>query len=412
MKSMDLTSTTFCLHILFLIVFPVSTLDVFGKNDWPHYRGPNYDGITDEKIPQLKEFKLLWQVNVNIGFSSITVVDGCAYTMGNKDNVDSIYCLDTNSGKKIWEYKYSCKLRPKSYEGGPNATPTIYGGKVYTLSKEGHVFCLDAKSGNVLWSRHAQEDFNALPPSWGFAGSPTIVENKVILNVGSAGLALNKDTGKEIWSSEGKLAGYSSPLPYRVGERKGIAFFNAKELISVDSADGTKLWSYKWKTFMKINVASPVLFQKYMFISSGYNEGCSVIDISLETPKEIWTNKELRNQFSSSVLRDGYLFGIDGNVGRRNKLKCINLINGELLWSKKDFGFGSLILADDTLIILKDGGELVLVEARPDQYKENHRQKILSGKCWTVPTLSQGKLYARNAEGALVCMGFKADSLP
>lgn len=392
---------------VFLLLATFSSIMASGKFSWPHYRGPNYDGISTEKNLKIKDLKKLWETNINTGFSSITVVNGLAYTMGNTGDADIVYCLDANSGKIQWKQSYPCGLNAKSYEGGPNSTPTLFDGKVYTLSQEGHLYCFNAISGKVLWSRHAQKELNVQAPSWGFSGSPTISNNKVYYNVGSIGLCLEPETGKTIWSSKGDLAGYSSPLPYQTKGKVRIALFNAKRLVAVDPEDGNVLWEYKWKTSYKVNAATPIVFKNYMFISSGYNEGCAMLDISEAKPQELWSNKLLRNQFNSSVWLNGHLYGIDGNAGRRNSLKCISSVTGELAWSEKNFGFGSLILADDKLIILKEEGELVIADARSDGYEILHSQKILRGKCWTVPTLCNGKLFARNAEGILVCLDMR-----
>ncbi len=378
--------------------------------NWPYYRGINHDGISEETNLNIDNLEKRWQVNVHTGFSGVTVVDNALFTMGNKDDQDIVYCLDAANGKIIWTHAYECKLDPNLYEGGPNATPTIHNGKVYTLSKEGHIFCLDQATGKTLWSRHAVNEFKAKPPSWGFSSSPTIVGDHVIYNIGAKGLALHKDTGKAVWSSKGKSAGYASAMPYNTMGKVGILMFTGDELKSLNPLDGKEHWSYPWKTSYNVNAAAPIVFSNYVFISSGYNEGCTVLDVSHSRVKELWMNKKLRNQFNSSILSKGKIYGIDGNSGRRNKFVCLNSIDGAVFWSKKDFGFGSLILADKKLFALRENGELVIVEARRDKYSELARKKILNGRCWTVPTVCNRKLYARDAEGVLVCLDL--DSKP
>ena len=380
------------------------------SSGWPCFRGPNHDGISLEKNLKTDKLKKLWGAKVNTGFSGIIVVDGNLYTMGNKKDRDIVYCLDAKNGKIVWKYDYGCKLDPNLYEGGPNATPTFYENKIYTLSREGHMYCLDAKTGKAYWARFAQDDFEIKPPTWGFSGSPLVMDNKVLYNLGSAGLALDKDTGREIWSSGGGVSGYATPVPYTIYEHTWVAFFGAKALIGVNPKNGKKLWQYPWKTSYKINAADPIFFNNYAFISSGYNTGCALIDISKKKPEEVWVAKKvLRNQFSSSVLWRGHIYGIDGNVNRRNKFTCLELASGAVKWSSKSIGFGSLIIADNKLIILNEKGHLIIAEARSDKYNEISRRRILLGKCWTVPTLCDGKLFARNAEGSLVCLDMKGD---
>ena len=372
--------------------------------DWPFYRGINHDGISLEKELNIKDPKVIWESNVGTGFSAVTVANGNAYTMGNRAEKDTIYCLNAETGKIVWSYTYDCKLGPKYYEGGPGATPTIYDNKVYTLSKEGHIFCLAADTGSVLWSHDAQKEFGATPPTWGFAGSPTIIGGSVVYNVGARGLSLHRNTGKMLWNSGGKSAGYASAVPFDVKGKSGILMFSGNKLFGVNRVNGDLFWTYSWKTSHDINAAAPIVFSPYVFVSSGYNEGCTVIDISKSNPEELWMNKNLRNHFSSSVMWKGKLYGIDGNTGKRNKLVCLNAVSGTRLWSQKDFGMGSLIMADDKLLILVENGELVFAEVNPSRYVEINRLKILDGKCWTVPTLSNGRLYARNAHGKIVCL--------
>ena len=397
------------LRVLFAVSLNYLILEVSHAADWPHYRGLNYDGISREKNLKIEKLDKLWEAKVNTGFSGITVANGFAYTMGNKGGKDIVYCLNANTGKIVWKYTYACKLDPNLYEGGPNATPTIDDGKVYTLSREGHMYCIDAETGKASWGRFAQEDFNAKPPQWGFSGSPTVMGDIVLYNVGSTGLALDKNTGKQIWNSGGENAGYATPIPYTLYDHTWVALFTADRLVGVNPKNGEELWEYEWLTSYKVNAAVPIFFNNFVFISSGYNTGCTLIDISKAEPKEVWMNKKIRNQFSSSVLWRGNIYGVDGNVNRRNRLVCLELASGLTKWRSKSLGFGSLILADGNLIVLNEEGYLIFIEARSDKYNELNRRRILTGKCWTVPTVSNGKIYARNAEGMLVCLDMKGD---
>ncbi len=405
--SHSIKNMTFFSIIMAFSISNVSKSIAIETYNWPYYRGLNHDGISKETDLNINNLEKLWQVNVNIGFSGITILDNKLFTMGNKNDQDIVYCLDATNGKIIWTYSYDCKLDPNMYEGGPNATPTIFKNKVYTLSKEGHIFCLDNATGKVLWSHNAMVEFNTKPPSWGFSSSPTIVGDNVIYNIGSKGLALNKDNGKVVWSSSGKSAGYASATPYNNQGQVGILMFTGNELKSINPNNGEEHWSYPWKTSYNVNAAAPIVFNTHVFISSGYNEGCTVLDISQSKAKELWINKELRNQFNSSILTKGKIYGIDGNSGRRNKFVCLNSINGKVFWSQKDFGFGSLILADKKLFVLRENGELVIIEARRDKYNELAKKKILNARCWTVPTVCNQKLYARDASGTLVCLDLK-----
>jgi outer membrane protein assembly factor BamB len=169
-------------------------------------------------------------------------------------------------------------------------------------------------------------------------------------------------------------------------------------------ANGTPLWSYKWNTRYAVNAADPILSGDTLFISSGYNKGCTLLKISSSQPEKIWESKVLKNQFNSSILIDGHLYGIDGDQNSRCSLKCVRLKDGEEIWAEKSIGFGSLMAANGRLIILTEKGELVIAKASTEKFEEINRSQILSGRCWSAPVLANGKLFARNTPGHVVCL--------
>jgi outer membrane protein assembly factor BamB len=196
---------------LLVWILAISVCVVIGSAtgaDWANWRGPNYNGISDEtgfltNWPQGGP-KVLWKASVGTGFSSVVVSNGKAFVMGNtgkkgdpkeKEQLDIVYCFDAETGKELWKHSYPNQLDPKLYEGGTLASPTVVGEKVYTVSKDGKAFCLDVKSGNVVWKKNLLEDFGIKRSKWGISSSPLVLENMVIYNAGSWGLALNKDTG-------------------------------------------------------------------------------------------------------------------------------------------------------------------------------------------------------------------------
>ena len=186
--------------------------------DWPQWRGPARTGISAEtkwsdQWPVAGP-TILWKAKVGMGFSSFTVSGGRVFTMGNADNTDTVFALDAATGKELWKHSYPADLGDKYFEGGTTATPTVSGDRVYALSRWGDVFCFESASGKVVWTRNVQVDTGARVPGWGFSGSPLVLENTVLLNVGEAGLALDKATGKTLWQSSTKEAGYTTPLPW------------------------------------------------------------------------------------------------------------------------------------------------------------------------------------------------------
>jgi outer membrane protein assembly factor BamB len=378
---------------------------------WPHWRGPAHTGISEEKGWKSDGAggapKILWKASVGAGFSSFSIAGGRAHTTGNSSDTDTVFAFDAETGKEVWKHSYPCPLEPKNYEGGTSATPTVADGKVYTLSKAGHIFCLDAASGKVVWQRNAQEDPGAKPPTWGFASSAYVEGNKVFFNVGSAGLALDKDTGKILWKSGNGPSGYSTPVPYTMGAQRGVALFLQKGVAGVDPESGKILWEHPWKTSYDAHIADPIVAGNQVFISSGYGTGCALLRIDGGKATEVWRNKNMRNHINSCVLWKEHIYGIDGNAGGNNPLACLDLKTGAVKWSKPGIGSGSLMLADGKLIVLGDKGTLIIAEASPTAYQELARAQILSGKCWTTPILCGGRIYARNAKGDVVCLDVK-----
>ena len=380
--------------------------------DWPIYRGPNHNGISNEKLnasgwPKNGP-KTLWKANVGIGFSSVAVADGRAFTMGNEDGVDTVYCLDAKTGKLLWSHSYGSELDPKFYEGGPGATPTVNGGRTYTISKWGDLFCFDAKSGKIQWQRQLESEEGAVVMDWGFSGAPFPYKNLLLLNVGTFGMALDEMTGKTVWKSETGEAGYSTPYPYRQNGKQFFIFSSGSSYSGVEPLTGKRVWEAIWYTRYGVNAADPIVVGDELFVSSGYSKGSGKFKLSDNEPEEIWRLRKFRNQFNSSVLIGGHLYGFDGDNNSRAKLKCVNWESGEEMWEEDGIGFGSVTAAIDQLIVLTPKGELIIAPTSPEGFKPAARAKVISGKCWTVPVLANGLLYCRNAEGDLVCVDVHA----
>lgn len=378
--------------------------------DWPHWRGPNYDGIsqeTDIDPATLNKPVIVWEAKIGTGFSAVSVADGKAYTMGNiNKDTDVIYCFDALTGKEVWTFSYPESLEPKSYEGGCSATPTISEGKVYSISKSGNVFCLDAKTSDQIW----KQELTAKKPGWGYAGSPVIVDELVIFNVGTAGTALNKADGKIVWKSDG-MAGYASAVPFEKDGTKYVAIFGSKTLQIIESQTGKTVMSFPWETQYGVNAADPIISGEEIFITSGYNHGEALLKITPEGFHEVWRNKNMRSQMSGPVLVNGYLYGIDDN-----QLVCVEWKTGKQMWVEKSTRKGSLCAVGDKLFVLGERGKLSIVQASPDSYKELSSAQVLSGKCWTMPILANGKIYMRNVVkgdlSRLVCIDVQSKKTP
>ena len=376
--------------------------------DWGQWRGPTGDGIsretnwTSEWPPSGPP--VVWRASVGIGFSTVAISQDRLFTMGNADNVDTVVCLDVETGAQRWKHSYDSPLDARFFDGGPTATPTVDGDNVYTLGRQGQLFCLSAGSGQIKWSKNVQEETGARIPGWGFGGSPVVQDDMLLLNVGDAGAAFKKTTGELIWKTGDGQAGYTTPLLHTVAGKTTMFLASGKFYSSVDAATGEVSWQHRWLTQFGANGADPILAGGYLFISSGYNRGCALLELTEADPRVVWSNKEMQNQFSSCVLIDGFLYGIDGDTDAARALKCMELTTGEVKWSVDGLGSGSLIAAGRRLIILSEGGELVVARAVPSAFEELARCQVLDGRCWTMPVLANGRIYCRSADGDVVCI--------
>jgi outer membrane protein assembly factor BamB len=371
--------------------------------DWYRWRGPDLNGISKEtgwnaQCPAGGP-KQLWEASVGTGFSSFSVSQGKVYTMGNSNATDTVYCLEARTGKVLWSHSYSCPLEPKNFEGGPCATPTVADGRVYTFSRKGELFCLDAAKGGVIWTKNLNKELGLEIPTWGCASSALVEGNLVVVNMGSAGAAFDPASGKLAWASEKKPGAYATPVPLTIGGERCLAILSQQSLIAVKTAGGQQVWSYPWKTSYDVNAADPILDGDKIFISSGYNHGGSVVKMGGAAPEKVWENKNMRNHFNTCVLWQGYLYGPDDSG-----LRCLAFDTGELKWTYGEFGKGSLMIADGKLVCLSEKGELIIAEPTPAAFKPISRAKVLTGKCWTMPVLSNGLIYCRNAVGDVVCL--------
>ena len=386
-----------------LIILIAATSVLSNAADWPRWRGPDQNGISKEtgwstKWPAAGP-KQLWKAQVGVGYASFSVSNGRVYTSGNDKDRETIFCFDANTGAVIWKHTFDSKLDAKYYDGGTSATPTVEDGRVFTVSKRGLVHCLDATKGTVIWSKNLMEELNVKMPEWGFAGSVAIVGDTALLNIGSAGTALEKKTGKVIWTSGTDVSGYSTPVFFDASGESAAMFMIKQDAIAVKVADGKELWRFPWKTQYDVNAADPIRFGNKVFVSSGYNRGAGLFDISQQPPKEIWQSKNMRNHMASCILWQGHLYGID-----ENQLRCINFDTGAVKWTEKAAGKGALMFADGKLIVLSERGELMVAEASPNEFKPISRAQVIGGKCWAAPVLANGKIYCRTGPGEVVCV--------
>jgi outer membrane protein assembly factor BamB len=391
--------------LLFVLICTATTTRA---DDWPVFRGPNRDGISAEKDWTYQwpgnEPKQLFKVNVKPGFSCPIIKGDRLWTMGHAKGKDVVSCLDAGTGKPIWKYEYDAlpigTVKP-DYEG-TRSTPTLDDGRLYTLSRDGKIFCFDAASGAIHWQADATKDPGAGIPTWGFAGSPIVHDDIVLFNIGGGGLAFDKSSGAIKWKSANTVAGYATPTLYQANGKSRTALFGPDRITGVETETGKELWTVPWKTQYKINSAELIFHDGKLFASSAYNYGCAVIDVSTDQPKIIWQNHELKNHCNSTILYQGCLYGFDGNNIVGQGLKCLDFATGQVKWTAEKPSWGNLILAGDKFIILSQSGDLIIAKASPEKYEELAQCHPLGGTFWTAPVLANGILYLRNTQGDFV----------
>jgi outer membrane protein assembly factor BamB len=408
----------------------VATVSAVHASDWPQYRGPNLDGSTSEKIALKWPAggpKVLWKTPTPNGFSSFTVAGGRAFTIVSR-NVEGaprevVVALDAESGKEAWAFTIGGtaygndggKAGAPGNDGGdgPRSTPTISDGKVYVLSADLALYCLDAASGKAAWSHDLMKEFAGRNITWKNAASPLIEGKLVCVGGGGAGqsfLAFNKDTGALAWKSQDEKITHSTPVATTILGTRQIIFFAQSGLVSVNPADGALLWKQKFN-FAVSTAITPVVAGDIVYCAAGYGVGSGAYKISKDgaawKSQELWRspgNQPVANHWSTPVYKDGHLYGMfQFKEYGKGPLKCVEVATGKVKWEKSGFGPGNVILVDGNILALADDGNLVTAEATPAAYKEISRAKILTGKCWSTPIVSNGRVYARSTKEA-VCV--------
>jgi outer membrane protein assembly factor BamB len=374
-------------------------------DDWPNWRGPQYDGISRER-GLLKSWaaggpKVLWETDLGGGYSSVAVANGRVFTQSKDKNEDLIVCVDAQTGKKLWNHRYPCDYAKypsldQRFLTGPKATPTVVGDQVFTLGNTGLLHCLDARSGKVVWERDLLKLADRSCPEHGYCNSPFLVGDLLYVqpggNKGNSIAAVNKQDGSIVWQALDDRIGWATAISIKVEGVPQIVYFTGQSAIGVTPGEGKLLWRFDWKTAFDINAATPIYSEGCLFLSSNYGSGGVLLRLKPKgDPEVVWKNLAMQNHFSTSVLYQGHLYGFS-----TDRLRCVEFKTGKVVWDQTGLGKGSLLIADGHLIILGERGVLVLAEATPLKYVQKARWQALEGRCWSAPVLANGKLFLRN----------------
>lgn len=374
------------------------------RNYWTNFRGPNRDGHYDE-MAVLSAWPAtgltpIWKQPIGVGYASFVVADGRAYTIEQRRKQEVVAAYDVGSGRELWKQAWNAEYADTTGDG-PRATPTWDNGRIYALGATGELRCLDAKTGAVAWGKNILSDNGASNLSWAMAASPLIVDDKVIVLPGGTAnksvVAYNKLTGAPVWKSQSDTQAYVSPMLVNLAGRRQILVVSSSRVLGLAPEDGSLLWNYNWDTSMGINVSQPIMVDNNrFFISSGYGKGAALVEVTGSgksfSTRAVWENINMKNKFNSSVLHEGYIYGLDEGI-----LSCLDVKTGERKWKGGRYGYGQVLVAGGNLIISSDSGELALVKATPQQYTELARFAAIEGKTWNYPAIAGGTLLVRNA---------------
>lgn len=371
---------------------------------WPSYRGPNRDGVYAEPIRVAWEgLTPLWKHKIGGGRASFSVAGGRAFTIEQRVREEVVAAYDVLTGKELWTNAWPERFSTIMGGGeGPRATPTWADGLVYALGGRGELRCLDAASGKLVWRTNILKDAGADNKRYGMAGSPLISGNAVIVQPGGKRgqslAAYDRHTGKRLWSALDDETAYASPMQVTLAGVPQFLIVSASRVMGVSLDRHDVLWELPWETSHDANAAQPIVIgDRRVFYSSGYGSGAVVVELSKEGEKfavrEVWRNIRMKNRQSSSVLHAGFIYGLDEGI-----LACIDASTGALKWKGGRYGHGQLLLARDHLVVITEEGDLVLVEAAPEKFREVAQLPALDGETWNVPAFADGILLVRNVK--------------
>lgn len=384
------------------------------KGDWPQFRGPNRDNKSTE-TGLLKEWpsngpELAWSVRgLGEGYSSVAIADGKVVTMGDVSGRETVTAVDLKTGDRLWASPIGNGFR-QGAGNGPRGTPSIVDGKVYALGASGQLACLDLATGRESWSKNILQEYGGNNIVWGISESPLVDGEKVIVTPGGSRatmVALNKDSGNQIWASQVPSApqtSYSSVLAITVGGVRQYVNFTQAGVVGIRAADGTPMWGQRESANGTANCSSPIFFDNQIFTASGYGTGGALFRLQSRgnqtTSQLAYTTREMVNHHGGMVEKDGFLYGSNENI-----FACINLKTGQPTWRSRDVGKGSVTYADGLLYCRSEQGPVVLVEANPESFVEKARfsqPQRSNQQSWAHPVVADGKLFLRDQDGLLV----------
>lgn len=406
---MDFRSTAaFAVGMVLLFICAEANAE---EHNWPQHLGPVRNGISSE-IGLLDAWpaggpKEVWRVEGGVGMSGLAISGGRLFTLAQREDQQGVVAHDAATGAVIWRTAVAPAYENQMGDG-PRGTPIVAGNTVFAFTGEGILVALNALDGRILWTHNAVKELDGEPADYGMACSPLVVGTQVVVTVGAPNatvVAYDTVSGKLAWTAGNETTGYSSPALLTVGGREQIVVHSGSAVLGLEPKTGAVLWRYPYETDFSCNIATPIAIDGRVFVSSGENHGCVLLDLKPNgnafAVSEVWSSQGpqsvLRNEWQTSILLDGYLYGMDnvGGAGPITHLTCVDAATGKRVWQEIRFGKGNLIAADGKLFISSLKGELIVAQASPSGYDEIGRSTVI-GSTRQAPALANGLLYLRD----------------
>jgi outer membrane protein assembly factor BamB len=369
---------------------------------WTDFRGPRRDGhYTAGPIrTDWTALKPLWRQPIGGGYASFVVAGGRAFTIEQRGANEVVAAYDVLTGRELWTNAWKATFIESMGGAGPRATPTFHDGTLFALGATGELRALEASNGKIRWRTNILEDADAGNLYWGMAASPLVVGQTLVTVPGGGNgrsiVAYDRATGRVAWSALDDEAAYSSPLRVTLAGVDQVVVFLASRVVGVSPDRGALLWESPWPQGSNVAAQPVVTGDNQVFVSTGDGAGGALIEVARDgdrlTAREVWRTHRMKNDFSSSVYHDGFIYGLDFGI-----LACLDAASGELQWKGGRYGQGQVLLAAGHLVITSEDGEVVLVRATPAGHQEVAKAPALEGRTWNHPALADGFLLVRNA---------------
>jgi outer membrane protein assembly factor BamB len=400
-----------------LLVMTLATGVPAIATDWPQFLGPDRNGTYAG--PPLSENwgpsgpKVVWRKPVGQAFAGPAVVQNRVLMFHRVGNEEVLESLDAKTGTSAWRYAYPTNYRDDfGFDEGPRAVPVVADGIVYTFGAQGQLHAVNLAKGTRVWSEDTMKRFNVPKGYFGAAGSPLVEGGRVIANVGGdkAGIvAFEAKTGKIVWTATDDDASYSSGMAATIGGRRSAIFLTRDNLIGLDPATGSIQFQRRWRARIaaSVNAPTPLVVGDSIFVSAQYGPGAGVLRVEGSKLVDVWASDEaLSNHYATSVYHDGYLYGYHGRQEFGPSLRAVEFKTGAVKWSQDQFRAGSITLVGDKLLIIREGGEMILAPASPQGFKPLTRAQVLPGVVRPLPAIADGFVYVRN-ENTLICLDLR-----